>query len=49
MLSIVFGLLVSNLRLGYKATLYSRMYANIFDYELYLNYVDEESHKATSK
>ena len=29
LLSIVFGLLVSNLRFGYKATLYSSMYANM--------------------
>jgi len=49
--------LVSNLRLGYKATLNSNMFANIQSWALLdyvkelclLHYVDDESYKATSK
>ena len=56
-LSIFFGLLVSNLRPGYKATLNPNMNANMPSWALLdyltllclLHYVDEESHKATSK
>ena len=56
-LSIFFGLLVGNLWLGYKSTLNSIMYANMWLWALLdyvkelclLHYVEEESHKATSK